>query len=120
MAPLSTSANIQSVRSAHQFDEAALLQFLQSKVADFPKHPSTVLKVGQFGHGQSNPTFLLDVSSPSDGEVRFVLRKKPPGKLLKSAHAVDREYQVNFWLHWVCNPLRKKPIYIFVNHHGDR
>ena len=39
--------------------------------------------------GQSNPTFLL--SSPSG---RYVLRKKPPGQLLKSAHAVDREYRV--------------------------
>jgi aminoglycoside phosphotransferase (APT) family kinase protein len=39
--------------------------------------------------GQSNPTFLL--SSPSG---RYVLRKKPPGQLLKSAHAVDREYKV--------------------------
>src|SRR5262249_55395536 len=39
--------------------------------------------------GQSNPTFLL--SSPSG---RYILRKKPPGQLLKSAHAVDREYRV--------------------------
>ncbi len=39
--------------------------------------------------GQSNPTFLLDT-----GEARMVLRKQPPGVLLKSAHAVDREYRV--------------------------
>lgn len=47
----------------------------------------------QFGHGQSNPTFLLEAGS--GGIVkRYVLRKKPPGKLLPSAHAVDREFQV--------------------------
>jgi aminoglycoside phosphotransferase (APT) family kinase protein len=45
--------------------------------------------VKQFAGGQSNPTFLLE--SP---ERRFVLRRKPPGKLLPSAHAVDREYRV--------------------------
>ena len=39
--------------------------------------------------GQSNPTFVLD-----DGEQKFVLRKKPPGQLLPSAHAVDREYRI--------------------------
>ncbi|MCM0044419.1 MAG: phosphotransferase family protein [Burkholderiaceae bacterium] len=39
--------------------------------------------------GQSNPTYLLDT-----GEARMVLRKQPPGVLLKSAHAVDREYRV--------------------------
>jgi aminoglycoside phosphotransferase (APT) family kinase protein len=43
----------------------------------------------QFQHGQSNPTYLLDV-----GGQRLVLRKQPPGKLLASAHAVDREYRV--------------------------
>jgi aminoglycoside phosphotransferase (APT) family kinase protein len=45
--------------------------------------------VQQFGGGQSNPTFLL-----TSGSNRFVLRKKPPGKLLKSAHQVDREYRI--------------------------
>ena len=39
--------------------------------------------------GQSNPTFVLD-----DGEQKFVLRKKPSGQLLPSAHAVDREYRI--------------------------
>jgi aminoglycoside phosphotransferase (APT) family kinase protein len=47
------------------------------------------LGVKQFAGGQSNPTFLLE--SP---ERRYVLRRKPPGKLLPSAHAVDREYRV--------------------------
>jgi acyl-CoA dehydrogenase len=47
----------------------------------------------QFGHGQSNPTYLLHVEL-NGVEKRFVLRKKPPGKLLQSAHAVEREYEV--------------------------
>ena len=47
----------------------------------------------QFGHGQSNPTFLLEVEYNSNIS-RYVLRKKPPGKLLQSAHAIEREYQV--------------------------
>jgi aminoglycoside phosphotransferase (APT) family kinase protein len=44
--------------------------------------------VRQFKGGQSNPTYLLEAESG-----RYVLRRKPPGKLLKSAHAVDREYR---------------------------
>ncbi|KMU86467.1 acyl-Coenzyme A dehydrogenase family protein [Coccidioides immitis H538.4] len=49
------------------------------------------LDVKQFGFGQSNPTYLL---TASDGQ-KFVMRKKPPGKLLsKTAHRVDREYQI--------------------------
>ncbi|KAL6526504.1 hypothetical protein OROGR_015594 [Orobanche gracilis] len=46
-----------------------------------------------FGHGQSNPTFLLEVHSGSL-KKHYVMRKKPPGKLLESAHAVEREFQV--------------------------
>jgi len=47
------------------------------------------LEISQFEGGQSNPTYLL--STPSR---RYVLRRKPPGRLLPSAHAVDREYRV--------------------------
>lgn len=47
------------------------------------------LAVRQFRGGQSNPTYLLEASSG-----HYVLRRKPPGKLLPSAHAVDREYRV--------------------------
>jgi aminoglycoside phosphotransferase (APT) family kinase protein len=50
---------------------------------------SGTLEVEQFKGGQSNPTFRL-----SAGGKRYVLRRKPPGKLLPSAHAVDREYRV--------------------------
>ena len=47
------------------------------------------LVASKFSQGQSNPTFLIEAASG-----RYVLRRKPPGKLLKSAHAVDREYRV--------------------------
>ena len=52
------------------------------------------LTVKQFKGGQSNPTYLLETPAR-----RYVLRRKPPGKLLPSAHAVDREYRVIRALH---------------------
>jgi aminoglycoside phosphotransferase (APT) family kinase protein len=52
------------------------------------------LEVSQFKGGQSNPTFLL-----KHNESSYVLRRKPPGKLLPSAHAIDREYKVIKALH---------------------
>jgi aminoglycoside phosphotransferase (APT) family kinase protein len=70
---------------AAQIDLVALSHYLEGKLPGF-KGPITAEKTPT---GQSNPTFLL--SSPSG---RYVLRKKPPGQLLKSAHAVDREYRV--------------------------
>ena len=56
--------------------------------------PNLPLEVSQFKGGQSNPTFLL-----KHNESSFVLRRKPPGKLLPSAHAIDREYKVIKALH---------------------
>ena len=47
------------------------------------------VNIRQFKHGQSNPTYFV-----GHGDRRSVLRKKPPGKLLPSAHAVEREYLV--------------------------
>ena len=70
---------------AAQIDTVALARYLEGKLPGF-KGPITAEKTPT---GQSNPTFLL--ASPSG---RYVLRKKPPGQLLKSAHAVDREYRV--------------------------
>ena len=70
---------------AAQIDLAALARYLEAELPGF-KGPITAEKTPT---GQSNPTFLL--ASPSG---RYVLRKKPPGQLLKSAHAVDREYRV--------------------------
>lgn len=83
---------VERVHPAHQFDLDALLRYASSHVHAFPLSPSK-FSVSQFGHGQSNPTFLLEVSSGSSVK-RYVLRKKPPGKLLESAHAVEREFQV--------------------------
>jgi aminoglycoside phosphotransferase (APT) family kinase protein len=69
----------------NRFDEAALAAYMAAHVAGF----EGALQVAQFKGGQSNPTFLL-----SAGGRRYVLRKKPGGALLPSAHAVEREYRV--------------------------
>ena len=66
-------------------DTDKLCDYLQSTLHWF-KGPLTAEK---FTGGQSNPTFKLDAASGT-----YVLRKQPPGKLLKSAHAVDREFRV--------------------------
>src|SRR5262245_54560121 len=73
------------VQEKHRFDVANLERFMLRSVAGF----AGPLQVEQFKGGQSNPTFLL--RTPAQ---RYVLRRKPPGKLLPSAHAVDREYRV--------------------------
>ncbi|MEK9967510.1 MAG: phosphotransferase [Ferrovibrio sp.] len=73
------------VQERHKFDEAALERWLKDNVADY-RGP---LSVQQFKGGQSNPTFMLVTPTK-----KYVLRRKPPGKLLPSAHAVDREYRV--------------------------
>jgi aminoglycoside phosphotransferase (APT) family kinase protein len=73
------------VRDAHKFDVASLEAFMASHVEGF----SGPLTVTQFKGGQSNPTYRLETPA-----ARYVLRRKPPGKLLKSAHAVDREFRV--------------------------
>tara|TARA_R110002153_G_scaffold263783_2_gene425271 strand:+ start:1511 stop:2551 length:1041 start_codon:yes stop_codon:yes gene_type:complete len=68
-----------------QLDEQVLADYLSQHLPDF-QGPVTATK---FSGGQSNPTFKLQTPSKS-----YVLRRQPPGKLLKSAHAVDREYKV--------------------------
>jgi len=78
--------NLTPVRDAHAFDEARLADYLTSKI-DGCRGPLHVL---QFEGGQSNPTFHLTDA----GGRMYVLRKKPPGKLLPSAHQVDREFRV--------------------------
>ncbi len=69
----------------HRFDQRKLSGYLQDKLPGF----SGNLAVRQFQGGQSNPTFLLIAD-----DRRYVLRKKPIGTLLPSAHAVDREFAV--------------------------
>lgn len=73
------------VLETHRFDERALERFMREHVDGF-RGPLTVR---QFRGGQSNPTY--HVHTPGQ---QYVLRRKPPGKLLPSAHAVDREYRV--------------------------
>ena len=68
-----------------KFDEAALDAYMRNHVEGY----AGPLAVKKFKGGQSNPTYLL--TTPN---AKYVLRRKPPGKLLPSAHAVDREYRV--------------------------
>jgi len=83
------STEVIDVRDAHRFDEKHLEEFCRAHVEDF----GGTLSVRQFQGGQSNPTFLLETTG-SGGGKKYVMRKKPPGKLLASAHQVDREYRV--------------------------
>jgi aminoglycoside phosphotransferase (APT) family kinase protein len=71
--------------TVNQLDEELLVAYLTKNVQGFcgPLHSS------KFAGGQSNPTFKLDTPTKT-----YVLRRQPPGKLLKSAHAVDREFRV--------------------------
>ncbi len=73
------------VREGHEIDLQKLHTFMADMVTGF----DGPLTVKQFEGGQSNPTYLID--TPTN---KYVLRRKPPGVLLKSAHAVDREYRV--------------------------
>lgn len=73
------------VRKAHRFDESALEAYLADQMEGF----AGPISVRQFSGGQSNPTFLIEAAGK-----RYVMRKKPPGKLLPSAHLVEREYRV--------------------------
>ena len=85
-----------AVREAHVFDERRLDDYLRSHLTAY-RGP---LAVEQFKGGQSNPTYLLKTAG-----AKYVLRRKPPGRLLKSAHAVDREYRVISALHGVGFPV---------------
>ncbi|KAJ8566101.1 hypothetical protein K7X08_030578 [Anisodus acutangulus] len=87
-----TSDLVGRVDPAQSFDTEALLHYASVYVDGFPQNISNYT-LSQFGHGQSNPTFLIEVRSGTFAK-RYVLRKKPPGKLLASAHAVEREYEV--------------------------
>ncbi len=77
------------VSETHAFDEHRLFEYLRQHIDGFGEN----MVVRQFAGGASNPTFQL-VTQTANGERKFVLRKKPPGKLLASAHQVDREYRV--------------------------
>jgi aminoglycoside phosphotransferase (APT) family kinase protein len=70
---------------AHRFDTAPLFAYLQKNIVGF----ESPARLRQFQGGQSNPTFLIETTSQ-----QYVLRKKPPGALLHSAHQIDREYRI--------------------------
>src|SRR5262245_18572439 len=75
---------------ALRLDPARLEHYLSAQIKGF----AGPLAIRQFKGGQSNRTYLLETPTR-----RYVLRRKPPGKLLPSAHAVDREYRVIGALH---------------------
>lgn len=74
----------------NNIDESVLADYLHGTVANF----NGPLVATKFKGGQSNPTFKIDTQAGT-----YVLRKQPPGELLKSAHAVDREFRVMHALH---------------------
>lgn len=71
--------------NAFDFDTDTLAKYLEQHVDGF----SGPLTAEKFPGGQSNPTFMINAASG-----KYVLRRKPSGELLKSAHAVDREFRV--------------------------
>jgi aminoglycoside phosphotransferase (APT) family kinase protein len=89
---------VKPVEERHRFDVTRLEQYLRSCIEGF----AGPLEVEQFRGGQSNPTYRI-----SAGDRRYVLRRKPPGKLLPSAHAVDREYRVIKALYGVGFPVAR-------------
>ncbi|MFL6599876.1 MAG: phosphotransferase [Steroidobacteraceae bacterium] len=79
------AADVSDVRAGFELDAARLEGYLADNLPGF----QGPLSIGQFKGGQSNPTYLLHTA-----QRRYVLRRKPPGLLPVSAHAVDREYRV--------------------------
>jgi aminoglycoside phosphotransferase (APT) family kinase protein len=77
-------------RPGLEFDVAALEHYLKNHLTEL----AAPLKVEQFAGGQSNPSYRLRA-----GAQQWVLRRKPPGALLPSAHAIEREYRVLRALH---------------------
>jgi aminoglycoside phosphotransferase (APT) family kinase protein len=81
----SPAAGLRPPPDQHAFDAARLADWMQARIEGF----AGPIDVQQFAGGQSNPTFLVQ-----SADHQYVLRRKPPGKLLPSAHAVEREYRV--------------------------
>lgn len=99
-----TSKYIERVKQGgHQIDSDRLNEW----ASEHAREIGSIVKVFKFQQGQSNPTYLVI----NDMEGHFVLRKKPAGKLLKSAHAIDREYRVLRALHPIGFPVPKAIAY---------
>src|ERR1700740_2949182 len=80
-----TFSGTRDVAERLRFDPARLEDYLRQPLPGF----AGPIVVSQFKGGQSNPTYLVETPLR-----RYVLRRKPPGKLLPSAHAVDREHRI--------------------------
>ena len=78
-------AGTREVRKGFELDLPSLQRYMEEHVEGF----SGTIEIRQFKGGQSNPTYQI-----ASGGKKYVLRRKPSGKLLKSAHAVDREYRI--------------------------
>ncbi len=83
--PVPANPGAELVAPVHAFDAGALAAYLRAHAGD----PAREVVVEQFQGGQSNPTYRVTTAAR-----RYVLRRKPPGALLPSAHAVEREYRV--------------------------
>lgn len=90
---------VTSVRAAHAVDEGRLAEYLKGALP--AAHGE--MRLSQFAYGQSNPTFVVAFD-----DAEYVLRKQPPGELLPSAHAVDREYRVQKALHGAGYPVAEQ------------
>ena len=97
-----TYSGTKEVAERLRFDVARLETYLRAQIEGF----AGPVTLHQFKGGQSNPTYL--VATPAR---QYVLRRKPPGKLLPSAHAVDREYRVIGALHAQGFPVAEPILY---------
>jgi aminoglycoside phosphotransferase (APT) family kinase protein len=98
----SAFSGTQEVAERLRFDVAQLEAFLRDKAPAF----AGPVAISQFKGGQSNPTYLVETPLR-----RYVLRRKPPGKLLPSAHAVDREFRIISALHAQGFPVAEPVLY---------
>lgn len=86
MSTIEEFAGTTEVQERQRFDETALRHWFAARV---DPGANAGFRVSQFKGGQSNPTFLVETPKP-----RYVVRRKPSGELLPSAHAIDREFRV--------------------------
>ena len=90
------------VQERHRFDVAALADYLRGKIPEF----SGNIEVHQFKGGQSNPTYRIGTDAGD-----YVLRRKPPGPLQPTAHAIDREFRVLSALDGMGIPIPRPHLY---------
>ena len=96
-----------AVRKGHEIDVSKVLPLLREAGGISAAEAAALPELKQFGHGQSNPTYLLTL-----GARRLVVRKQPPGKLLRGAHAVDREFMAMSALKTTAVPVPKTLLFV--------